>query len=200
MRSILAGGCAAIVTLTSLQVLAACGDSWQKQWAKCDGSLGCGIRDIMSVPVAAIPKYDLTAGDGRTRQGMSWELLVAAMPNDGACHPWEQDVALGLAWYPWVTPDKAGSSLAARATWQTWIPDRKRDSTGFKVRVGAGAGGHAGLGGAGPRVEGRIWMGLQEEGYVRIFGLFVSAAYEPELLHGKHRAHIGAGIEWPFVL
>jgi hypothetical protein len=189
-------GAFAAAVLVAVPAHAACGDEWQRQWVKCDASLACGYGNLLlGIPATGIPKYDLTVGDGKTRQGLSWEVVVAAMPELHACHEWEHDIALSLAWYPWVTPDDSDANHSLRATWRTWIPDvAERDAV--KLRFGLGAGAHVGLGGAGPRIEARLWLGFQYD-HLRNMGVFVSTAYEPDLVQGNHRAQFSSGLEIP---
>jgi hypothetical protein len=177
--------------------MAECTEFSERHWG-C-GTLFCAIVDAMTIPVALVPKYQLAVGDGHVRNGLGWEYIVSIIPNPGDCFRWQQDLSVEFVWYPWITPSSTDSSYKGQMTWRTWIPANLVGGKGWGLRLGGGAGGHVGLGGAGPRVESRLWIGEIEEG-VRIFGFFISAAYEPDLVNTRHRAAFAAGLELPLLI
>lgn len=163
------------------------------------GSLFCVIVDALAVPVALVPRYDLSLGEHRIRHGLSWQAAIALYPQAGICHQWEHDIALELAYYPWSNPEGADPAWAMRTTWRTWFPSDRASSTAWTTRFGVGAGGFVGLGGAGPRLEVRGWLGSQAE-QARTFGLFWSGAYEPDPIAKEHRGQFSMGLEMPVLL
>jgi hypothetical protein len=150
----------------------------------------------MSIPIALVPKYQVTLGDGHVRHGLGWELILAMPSRPNSCLTWEQDLSLGFAWYPRVNPESSDSSIKAQTTWRTWYPKNLVGGDGWGLRLGGGAGAFVGLGGAGPRLETRFFIGSVEQS-ARIFGIFISGAYEPDLVTGHHRAAFAAGLEMP---
>lgn len=173
---------------------AECTDFSERRWG-C-GSLGCAIVDAIAVGVAAVPRYERTISEGPDRQGLGWEAIVAMAPDERACHEWEHDVAVGYSWYPWLGSEYVGAGRMGRASWRTWSPTSLVTAEPWNLRLGFGAGGHVGLGGAGPRLELRLWLGQQERLF-RTIGCFVSGAYEPDLVQWQHRGQFAVGIELP---
>jgi hypothetical protein len=186
----------AVAALLPLEVLAEDCEPFSKRRWGCD-SLYCAIVDAFAIPVSAVPRYDLSFGDGRIRQGLSWQIAVAVAPGERSCHRWEHDLAVEGAIYPFGDIERDRLDWAFRTTWRTWIPgNRNASSEEFTLRFGGGLGAFVGLGGVGPRLETRIWLGSAER-MVRTIGVFVSGAYEPDLYRMKHRGQVSAGIEFP---
>jgi hypothetical protein len=182
----------AVILLTAGVANADCVKFVDRNWG-CN-SLLCVFVDALSVPVAAVPKYDLLVGDGRIRQGLGWEFVAAMTPDRLECSQWEHDVVLGFTWYPWVTPDNTDATYVVRTTWRAWLPTS--NGMGW-LRFGVGGGTHIGLGGAGPRIELRSWLGNHEQLF-RVIGVHLSGAYEPDLIVGKHYMQFQFGFEMPF--